>query len=149
VSGRLRWDGLEDLKVALRQLPSRLTEKATTIVVRTVEEAETSLIQAYPLGPQRKRRQSGNLRRGVLIVTQERNSVGQFGVALTLKSKAPHAWIYEHGTGARQTKRGFGRGAMPARPVFGRTMARKRRQMWHALADMMRAEGLRVTEHAA
>lgn len=138
MSASLRWDGLADLQRALRLLPSHLTEQATGIVVGNVERAVGTLRAAYPLGP------TGNLRRRVLISKIES---GPYGAGLMLKSAAPHARLFEYGTAARHTSLGWRRGKMPARPIFGRTAARARREMWRELAGMMRREGLIVTEH--
>ena len=68
---------------------------------------------------------------------------------MVLKSAAPHAWLYEHGSVARHTKLGRPRGVMPGNPVFVRNVIKFRRQMWQNLATMMKDHGLGVTLNAA
>jgi hypothetical protein len=73
--------------------------------------------------------------------------IGPFKVAAQVKSAAPHGWLYEHGTQARHTKRGWGRGSMPQppQPVFIPTMIRHRRALYGQLANLIRESGLTVT----
>ena len=131
----LHWDGLEELKSALRNLPSHLTAEAAALVIAAGTGAKAEIVAAYPIGP------TGNLRRGV--TTQEQHS--QFGVTVMVKSRANHAWIFENGTRRRQTDTGANRGEMPAKHIFIPIMTRRRRAMYEALNSLLTRNGLVVS----
>ena len=76
--------------------------------------AQAEIAAAYPIGPEGrfdngKPIKPGNLRRGVKVVVKE---IGPYGVAAQVRSTAPHAWLFEHGTQARHyiTKHGNAQG---------------------------------------
>ena len=57
----LHWDGLADLKDALRKLPTELASEANYIVLSAVDGARMTIIDEYPTGP------TGNLKRRVFM----------------------------------------------------------------------------------
>jgi len=130
--------GIAELKDALARLPAELKGQATGIVVDAAYAAQRDIAAAYPQGP------TGHLKKGVKVTVKE---IGPFAVAAQVRSVAPHAHLYEFGTQARHTKRGWNRGTMPAppMPVFIPTMIRHRRAMYGQLANLIRASGLTVT----
>ena len=133
----LSFQGLAELKDALGKLPEQLKGPATQIVIEAAYSAQREIVAAYPKGP------TGKLKRGVQVTVQK---IGQFGVAAQVRSRAPHSWLYEHGTTARKTKKGWNRGTMPDAPdVFIPAMVRYRRAMYLKLAELIRSTGLIVT----
>lgn len=137
MSTTLEIRGLDDLKAALRALPTTLVSAATPIVIGAAQAARADIVAQYPQGP------TGNLKKGVRV---ELKSANKDGVVAIVKSTARHAWIYEHGTQARHTKLGASRGVMPAppTPVFIPTMMRARRAMYAQLGALLEAQGLAV-----
>lgn len=140
MSVKLQIDGLTEFREALRQLPQELTAEAGAIVLAIAEEAGQQIQAAYPQGP------TGNLKRRV-TVTKEPSSA--FGVRATVRSRAPHASIFEKGTGQRQTRTGANRGRMPVAPPNEQMIPiaiRARRRMVLALIQMLQRAGLVVTQ---
>jgi len=131
VSVKIQIDGLAAFRTALRNLPDDLTQEAGAIVLAHAEDAKQRVQGAYPEGP------TGNLRRGVTMNKEASN----FGARAIVRSRAPHAWLFEHGV----------RGTAPRRtvppdqeaiPIF----IRVRRNMVTALIHMVQRAGLVVTE---
>ena len=137
MSARVELVGLTSFREALRRLPEELQQEADAVVEAHALEAARSVESGYPEGP------TGNLKRGV--TTQINRS--KFYAAGLVKSRAKHAWMFEHGTQRRQTSKGHNRGAMPeaseserAIPKFIRIRAR----MTRALIDIVRKAGFEV-----
>lgn len=147
--GSLRWDGLDELKEWLRTLPEHLTEEAAGIVTRAAVNAAEDIRAAYPV-------RTGNLRRGVRVNRIDgSNPLASGGggrhlaVGAVVYNNAPHAFMFEHGTEARQTDLGANRGSMPAGHVFIPRVIRHRRHMYDQLRALMERSGLRTTGNAA
>ena len=136
---RIVFDGLDELRAQLRNLPAHLTDEANEIVSQTMEDAQREIVARYPSGP------SGNLKRLVSIV---RTAGGKFVAGGVLRNRAPHAYLYEHGTQTRQTALGYNRGKMPPKPTFIPIVIRKRREMYTKLKAMLGGEGFTVTGDA-
>ena len=139
MSVRLQWQGMNEFKEALRKLPQHLADEAADIVIATAQNAAQTIRTNYPTGP------TGNLKRRV-TVSQERALVS---TAAKVTSRAPHAFIFEKGTGRRQTRRGANRGRMPAAPeaqAFIPAAIRARSRMVQALKAMLVREGFLVSE---
>ncbi len=137
MSAEFTFRGIAELKDALGKLPDELKGKSTQIVIDAAYGAQAEIVAAYPQGP------TGKLKKGVKVKVQE---IGPYGVAAQVRSSAPHGWLYEYGTKARKTKRGWNRGTMPNPPdVFIPAMVRYRRAMYLKLADLIRSTGLIVT----
>lgn len=132
MSASLKFSGLGELIADMRNMPAYMRGEAGQIGARKADEARTTIRSEYKEGP------TGNLRKGVVV---SRFDVGAFGIGVEVRSTAPHAWLYEYGSAARRSRFGS-RGRMPARPVVGRTMSRKRREFYRDVADMMREAGL-------
>lgn len=140
-SNRLVFSGIAELKAQLRALPEDLANEASIIVQEHAQTAAAAVRAVYA-----SHRDSGDLAEGVVV---EINAFGRFGVGVVVRSKAKHAWLFDHGSQARHyvTRRGVTHltGRMPARPTFIPTMMRFRRAMYGALADMLGRHGLVVT----
>jgi hypothetical protein len=137
IHAALSIQGIAELKDALGRLPEELKGQSTQIVLDSAYAAQAEIVAAYPKGP------TGKLKKGVKVRVQE---IGPYSVAAQVRSSAPHGWLYEYGTKARKTKRGWNRGTMPNPPdVFIPAMVRYRRAMYLKLADLIRSTGLVVT----
>jgi Bacteriophage HK97-gp10, putative tail-component len=132
------FDGLEELKRALRDLPESLAGEATGIVNASANAAAREIEQAYP-------RRTGNLRNHVSVSHQQG---GRVSAAAIVKNTAKHAWIFENGTQARHTDLGANRGSMPPGHVFVPRVIRHRRQMYEALKELLVKHGLIVSGDA-
>jgi len=131
----MAWEGLTELRQALRRLPDDLRADALPIVEAAADVSETQARQAYP-------RRTGKLRLGL---KQTVLSAGRFGVSIRLANTAPHAFMFEYGTQARHNALGKNLGAMPAGHVFVPVVERNRRAMYERLKAMLIANGLTVT----
>lgn len=135
---RLQMNGLDELRRELRQLPEDLAREASAIILAHAEDAGRRVRTAYPEGP------TGNLKHRV-TVNQE---AGRFGTRALVRSRAPHAWIFEKGTRDRRTHSGANRGRMPAAPESQQMIPiviRVRRLMVAALIQLVEKAGLTVT----
>jgi hypothetical protein len=134
---RLRFDGLEELKAALRSLPADLTGEGGHIVEAETNAAEGQIKRGYPV-------RTGHLRDGV---SSEIKTTG-FSVSGIVKNTARHAYIFENGTQARHNEIGANRGSMPPGHVFIPTVIERRRVMYAELKDLLVRHGLKVSGDA-
>lgn len=150
----IRWHGLDELRDDLRRLPEELRDEGAAIVYSHAISAQNEIVERYPEG------RTGNLKAGVYATL---NEYRKFGASALLRSRAPHAWIYEHGTKARNfigtdktgrkyrrgARRGDGnRGRMPKAPVERQAIpviVRWRARMYAQLSAMLERHGLRVS----
>ena len=134
---KLQMDGLNELRTALQQLPEQLATEAGDIVMKYAEGAKQDIQRGYP-------QRTGNLRRGV-TVQRNRSKVATQAI---VRSKAPHANIFERGTTWRHTDRGWNRGAMPQPDESQRFIPkaiRYRRAMVEELIELVRRAGFEVS----
>jgi len=140
MSSSLTWQGLDDLRDALRSLPDDLTASAGPIVLNHALEADRTIETDYP-------RVTGNLKAGVRLEVANAN---RFGVAARVRSGSPHASMFERGTKDRRTRRGWNRGSMPP-AAYNEAMIpaaiRVRGRMIGALIAMVRGYGLIVRDY--
>lgn len=131
-----RWNGLDELKADLRNLPRELSGEGRAIVLAHGDQAFADILAGYA-------ERSGNLKRGL----KKRVEESPVGVTVIIRNLAPHAGLWEHGTKARHTKLGWSRGTMkgqPAANTFISKMQRSRRRMQAALAALLERKGLTV-----
>jgi len=131
---RLSWIGLDELKDFLRHLPAELTELGVAIVSEAADGAAAEIKAAYPEG------ETGNLKKGVRVSRRQ----SPFGVYRQVRSTAPHAWIFEHGTHTRKNARGQNRGFVPGANIFVPVVQRRRRDMYEDLTAVLEQSGLDV-----
>lgn len=135
---RLSLQGMAEFRAALRQLPEDLAQEAGVIVQAQAEFAKDQIQRAYPHGP------TGNLQSRV---TATKESESRFGARSIVRSRAPHASIFEFGSKARRTNTGANRGRMPKAPASEAMIpivVRRRRAMVSALIDLVRKAGFVV-----
>jgi hypothetical protein len=130
------WEGMDEFRAALRQLPEELTAEAATIVYDTGDRAAAAIVAAYP-------RVSGKLKEGVRV---RQNPYSRFGVQSIVENTAKLARIFERGSEARHTALGANRGRMPVGKVFVPIMERERRTMYYdKLTALLERHGLTAT----
>lgn len=137
-NNRIKWEGLNELRTALRQLPVELSGDASEFVEHAAEITASSLRQSYPLGD------TGNLRAGVKVSTER----SQFGVKGVVKSTSPHSHLWEFGTQSRRTRQGWSRGRSPEHRRDGLIpiAQRNRRQMYRQLVELVKRAGFQVSD---
>lgn len=138
-SVQFKFEGLDELKAALRNLPEELTAEAGYIIEGAANAAAVDIKGAYPV-------RTGNLRNGVHVTHFSR---GRFSAGAIVKNTAKHAHIFERGTQARHNAIGANRGSMPPGNVFIPRIIRARRRMWQQLKELLTRKGLLVTGEAA
>jgi HK97 gp10 family phage protein len=125
--------GLEALIRSLEALPGEIKAAAAEIVDDTAEEMAADVIQRYP-------KREGRLRAGVVI---DRSATSALRVKV--RTKAPHAHLYEYGTVQRfHARNGKSVGTMPAQPTFIPAAQRHRRRMVEKLTNTV-ARGMTGT----
>jgi hypothetical protein len=133
VSARVRWDGLDELKAWMRNLPASATGEATRIVEGAANAAAADARAGYV-----EHRFSGDLESHVVVTHFER---GKFTTGAIVKNTAHHAWLFENGTMARHyvTEKGKTHltGAARAMNVFRPAMIRRRKIMYEQLKTML------------
>jgi hypothetical protein len=135
MAAHVRFEGLEELRAALRALPATLVGEATGLVQAAAESAKADIVAAYP-------RRTGNLRDHVQVTTPIASAAG---VVVVLRNTSKEARYFEHGSQVRHTAIGANRGSMPPGHVFEPRYQKWRRHMWDTLADLLRREGLSVS----
>jgi hypothetical protein len=139
---RFVFEGLDELKEALRTLPAALAEDAASYVEASAHEAEQAIRQVYEA-----HEHTGNLAAHLSIATAS----SDYGASARIKNTAPHAWMFENGTQARHWAGGKGTGRMwgqtpqPPTHVFVRTLMKHRAQMYNRLRAVLERQGLEVT----
>lgn len=144
---RIQLEGLREFREVLRLLPETLAHEAGGIVQAHATEATQAIQAAYPVGPDQRTtrgvRKGGTLRRGVTL----KQDVSRFGIGAIIRSGAKHAWIFEHGSAPRTTKKGQNRGVMPqarASQQMIPIVVRTRGRLMAALIELVKRAGFTV-----
>jgi hypothetical protein len=122
---RIEWQGLQELRAALRALPADLRDAGNAIVRGAAERTDVATVTNYP-------EVTGNLRRGV----GRTEDASTFGLVVTVYSRAPHAHLYEYGTVKQPPA--------PPHTRLGTHAARERRRMYTELKALLASQGLEV-----
>lgn len=133
---KLHLEGLTELRQALRDLPSDLTDDASVIVQAHADDAATQIRAVYE-----DHRVTGHLAAGVTVD----RSHSAFTTRAIVKSKAKHAHLFEFGSQLRKHDNGKSVGVMPPRPTVIPIAIRKRAQMVRVLIDLVKRAGFTVT----
>lgn len=129
------FSGMAELIADLGKLGEAAQREGAVVVQQAATSMASELQSAYPS-------HEGVLRGRVVV---ENRSAGS-GPALRWKvrSKAPHAHLYEYGTVRRFTAdTGANRGTMPATPTFVPAAIRTRRRMVEGLKAVIRRQRVR------
>ena len=135
---KLSLEGMDELRKQLQNLPDDMKQRADFIVTKYASAAKQQIQSGYPLGP------TGNLKNHV---TQTNNAGRRTSAVSIVKSTAPHAWIFEHGTQNRRSRFG-NRGRMPAADpskAMIPKVIRLRAQMTNELIDLVKEAGFEVS----
>lgn len=132
---RLAFDGLEELKKSLRDLPKELHGEAEHIIEGEANAAALEVRSKYG-------QVSGKLVQGVQVEVVQRT---QYFAGRRVVSKSPLAFIVENGTQVRHTELGYNRGRMPPLHAFVPVMIRRRKVMYEKMRDLLRRKGLKVS----
>lgn len=139
MSNHFKWDGLDELKAWLRNLPQDLVSEANFIVNGAANEAARRIVDRYASG------KVGDLKDKVSVKPMRSAPGGRFGVGVVVISASNIAFLYENGSEVRHTGLGYNRGRMPATHVVVQEVTAKRREMYRKLASMLERKGLRVS----
>ncbi len=131
-NNRLKFDGLEELKKQLRELPFEMRGEAENEVEAKANQAALEIGSKY----------TGKL--GDDVVVEKVESASRLFAGRLVINKNPLAMIYEIGTQVRHTNLGYNRGRMPPGHVFVPAMIKHRKEMYDALREVMRRHGLKV-----
>lgn len=134
-NNRLVFEGLSELRAALRQLPTELAGEASGIVIGAAESAASLIVGSYPS-------RTAELRKGVKVTTE---SIGPYGAGAKVRNSGKLSSIFENGTQARHTAIGANRGSMPPGHVFVPIVIRERRKMYVKLRELLVRHGLSVS----
>src|SRR5262245_11367566 len=141
------WDGLEALRAELRRLPQDLTDDAIDIVNNAAEGAKAEIAAGYHRG------KTGNLIAGLTIIQR----AGFNKTVRELRNKAPHAWLWDHGSPLRHdttvkanrernTGAKWGKSAPPC--TFIKGVIKWRAWMYDRLTEMLESHGVTVNRAA-
>ncbi len=132
MSIQFKIEGMDEIIAALRELPAQMTRDEWGPIVKDSAEGMTAELKGvYP-------RVTGTLADRI-VLEPGRDSV----LRAKVRSKAPHAFIYEHGTVSRYTKKGAGRGEMPRANVFVPAAIRWRERMVRKVLESLRSMRIR------
>ena len=121
------WTGLDRLLADLDTLPADLTTDADGILTARAETARSAIAAAYT---------SAALRRGLVLTPAPDRVAGR-----VLRQRAPHGYLYEHGSRDRENKAGANRGRMPAHPTFVPIAAPAQKAAIAAVVDRLYVHG--------
>ena len=130
------WTGLTELRTALQNMPEELAGEASHIVEGAANGAASQIRRVYPV-------KTGAMVSGVVVEHNQQ----KVSASAVVRSKSPHAHLFERGTKARRTAKGANRGSMPEAPESEKMVPiviRTRRRMYVELADMLRRIGFHV-----
>jgi putative aminopeptidase FrvX len=141
---RFRWDGMDELRWHLQHLPEELTGQAQSIARAAANRASTRIVAAYPVSGAKKKRGGKRLRAGVTV----KEEMSHYGARVVVRSGAPHAHLWEWGTGPRQNAKGANRGAMIPEEygaeVFVPVVKEERERMNGDFVEMLKHAGIQL-----
>lgn len=134
MSAGFQIEGFDELSRVIEALPEDFSRRELAPVVRSHSDGlATELRSAYTLGG------TGTLASRVSVEPGK----DAFGLRMKVRSRAPHAHLYEFGTVQRFTAgTGANRGTMPAKPTFIPAAIRWRERMKRAAKTAL--QSLRV-----
>ena len=132
--------GLDDQIVAFEDLTPELVNEVEKMQRDVAEAAAAKIRSLYVY-------KEGALVKGVRT---RRLLKGRAVAAMVVENTHWLSWLYDHGSQTiRETKLGYSRGRMPARPVFSRTMNAAKRDVAQRTVAILKRHGLTVVYAAA
>lgn len=145
MNARIEFNGLYELKQALKNLPDDLVAGAGAIVSNAARSAAAADFRQYPVGKPHMRKGhrvgGGTLKNSLRL---EEYALQKGDVSYSLRNVAPHATIYDKGTLPRRTLKGKDCGVMPAGQVFIPNAIHYRQEMREKLVAYVRAAGFQI-----
>jgi len=140
---RFVWEGLQELKDALRRLPDELGYSAAGLVRQAGYGAAADLRSSYPVSGKPKKTGGRRLAQGVTI----RDDYGRFGAVVTVQSMARHAHLWEWGTQDRRTATRPTGAMVPSQygaPLFVPVVNRYRARLYEQQVQLLRHAGVEL-----
>ena len=110
-------DGLDELRLALHDMPDALTNAALEIVATAAADTAAEVKTVYPTAAMRD-----------AVVVSDRSE--PYKARVVVESRTPQAHWWEWGTENRHTQQGWNRGSEPAHPDRGLVgIAKRHRRM--------------------
>lgn len=132
--------GVPEVMAQLTDLTPELVNEVERMQKEKAEAAAAKIRSLYVF-------REGNLVKGVRV---RRLLKGRVVAAHVVENTWWLSWIYDHGSQTvRETKKGYSRGRMPARPVFTRTMNDTQREVHMLTIQILQRHGLTVLNAAA
>jgi len=132
------WNGLNEYREELRNLPKDCTGEALHVVEGGVNSAYQTISAVYGA-----HHFTGTLQKRLRISPMKVR--GEFVTGLMLTSGSPLAWIFDNGTQARHyvTEHGVthATGRMPPTHIFSSTVGKTKRKIVQQLKDMVLRRG--------
>lgn len=131
--------GRDEFLAELRQMPENFHAEGKHMVEARANGAAATIKSAYS-----DHKVTGNLAAHVKVEIEESTA----GIIANVKSTARHAFIFEHGTRPRRTKKGKSTGAMwgktPKPNIYVPTIVRARKLLTDDLMGLLQRAGLVV-----
>lgn len=149
MAATVTYDGYQELRAFLTQLPEATKEAIRADVQTTVEQVAAELVAVYPEA--RATGAGGATLYGpamrALVTSRVDTTPGAIGAKGVVVSRSPVAHLWEFGTAVRTTQQGWNRGSEPAHPNQGLvTIAIKHRAvLYRELFAKLEALGFTVT----
>jgi hypothetical protein len=132
--------GVPEEIVSLEQLTPELVNEVERMQRGVAEAAASKIRGLYAI-------KDGDLVKGLQV---RRLLKGRVVAAMVVENTHWLSWLYDHGSQTvRETKQGYERGKMPARPVFSRTMNEAKREVARRTVSILTSHGLTVINAAA
>lgn len=132
------WNGLDEYRAQLKQLPEACTKEAANVVEAGVNSAYVTISGVYGA-----HRHTGTLQKRLKIEPLKQKR--QLTTGLVLKSGSPIAWLFDNGSQARHHASGKSTGTMwgktPPTHIFVKTIIAARRKITDALKAMVLRNG--------
>src|SRR4029450_2066051 len=142
---RMNLDGLDDLVKQLRRLPEVVQREASVIVTGHAQRAVEEMRATYPVRTYGLARNRGALLPGLRTDTRP-DTVSSSAI---VRNRAPHAYLFEHGTATRHTAAGISRGAARPGKVFIPIAVRHKTALTRDLIRLLERQGFQVTQSMA
>lgn len=145
----VQWEGLDEFRKALRELPEQLRAEAAVVVEAAARASASEVKSAYE--QVRTPSATGRTQEGQHLADRVVVSVDNAGTSYArafVRSKSPHAHLFEFGTASRRWKSGKSTGSAPARPTMIPIVERNRRKMHGELVAIVKKAGFEVSGDA-
>ena len=138
-ANRLVFEGMQELKEALKNLPAELRGETSNEALAAANGAALDIRRGYGAGAE-------SIAAAVVV---ERDAPGPWAAGATVRTRHKLAWMFENGTQTRSYVTSQGKthrtGAMRPQHVFVPPVMRARYRFYQRVSDLLRRKGLLVT----